>query len=125
MTMCTLSFSSHVCLFATPWTVAHQAPLSLRFSGQEQWSGLPFPSSGHLPTQRGNLHLLPSLHWQASSLPLVPPCFCYIYDYSERSIISPNLSCFLLLKTVKWKGVIKLFNFNKDDLAILDEEAKK
>ena len=31
---------------ATPWTVACQAPLSMEFSGQEYWSGLPFPSSG-------------------------------------------------------------------------------
>ena len=31
-------------LFATPWTVAHQAPLSMGFSRQEYWSGLPFPS---------------------------------------------------------------------------------
>ena len=31
-------------LFVTPWTVAHQAPLSMRFSRQEYWSGLPFPS---------------------------------------------------------------------------------
>ena len=36
-------------LFTTPWTVAHQAPLSVGFSGQEQWSGLPFPSPGDLP----------------------------------------------------------------------------
>ena len=34
--------------FATPWTVAHQAPLSMGFSRQEYWSGLPFPS-GDLP----------------------------------------------------------------------------
>ena len=33
----------------TPWTVAHQAPLSMEFSRQEYWSGLPFPSPGHLP----------------------------------------------------------------------------
>ena len=33
-------------LFATPWTVAHQAPLSMGFSSQEYWSGLPFPSPG-------------------------------------------------------------------------------
>ena len=33
----------------TPWSVAHQAPLSIRFSRQEHWSGLPFPSPGHLP----------------------------------------------------------------------------
>ena len=34
---------------ATPWTVAHQAPLSVGFSRQEHWSGLPFPSPGDLP----------------------------------------------------------------------------
>ena len=39
---------SHVGLFATPWTVAHQAPLSMGFSRQEYWSGLPFPSPGDL-----------------------------------------------------------------------------
>ena len=39
---------SHIQLFATPWTVAHQAPLSMGFSKQEHWSELPFPSPGHL-----------------------------------------------------------------------------
>ena len=39
----------HVWLFVTPWTVACQAPLSLGFSRQEYWSGLPFPSIGDLP----------------------------------------------------------------------------
>ena len=39
---------SHVRLFATPWTVAHQAPPSMGFSRQEYWSGLPFPSPNHL-----------------------------------------------------------------------------
>ena len=34
---------------ATPWTIAHQAPLSMRFSRQEYWSGLPFASPGDLP----------------------------------------------------------------------------
>ena len=40
---------SRVQLFATPWTVVHQAPLSLKFLGQEYCSGLPFPSPGDLP----------------------------------------------------------------------------
>ena len=40
---------SHVRLFVTPWTVVHQAPLSMGFSRQEYWSGLPFPSPGDLP----------------------------------------------------------------------------
>ena len=34
---------------ATPWTVAGQAPLSMGFSRQEYWNGLPFPSPGDLP----------------------------------------------------------------------------
>ena len=40
---------SHVQLFAIPWTVARQAPLSMGFFRQEHWSGLPFPSPGDLP----------------------------------------------------------------------------
>ena len=40
---------SHVQLFGTPWTVACQAPLSIEFSRQEYWSGLPVPSPGDLP----------------------------------------------------------------------------
>ena len=40
---------SHVRLFATPWTVDCQALLSMAFSRQEYWSGLPFPSPGNLP----------------------------------------------------------------------------
>ena len=45
---CILSHFSRVQLLATPWTVAHQAPLSMGFSRQEYWSGLPFPSPGDL-----------------------------------------------------------------------------
>ena len=44
-----LSSFSHVRVFVTPWTVAHQAPLSMEFSRQEYWSGLPFPPPGDLP----------------------------------------------------------------------------
>ena len=40
---------SHVQLFATPWTVAYQAPPSMGFSRQEYWSGVPRPSPGDLP----------------------------------------------------------------------------
>ena len=37
-------------LFATPWTAAHQAPLSMGFSRKEHWSGLPCPPPGDLPS---------------------------------------------------------------------------
>ena len=40
---------SRVRLFVTLWTITHQAPVSMGFSRQEYWSGLPFPSPGHLP----------------------------------------------------------------------------
>ena len=46
---CTLSGFSRVQLFAALWTAAHQAPLSMGFSRQENWSGLPRPSPGDLP----------------------------------------------------------------------------
>ena len=43
---------SRVRLFETPWTEAHQAPLSMEFSRQEYWNGLPFASPGDLPDPR-------------------------------------------------------------------------
>ena len=59
-------------LFVSPWTVAHQARLSMEFSRQDYWSGLLFPPPGILPTQRSNLHLLHLQHWQVDSLSQVP-----------------------------------------------------
>ena len=47
--VCVLSHSSRVPLFATPWTIAHQASLSIGFSRQECWSRLPCPPPGDLP----------------------------------------------------------------------------
>ena len=44
-----LNCFSRVWFFGIPWAVAHQAPLSMGFSRQEHWSGLPFPSPGTLP----------------------------------------------------------------------------
>ena len=54
----------------TPWTIACQAPLSMEFSRQEYWSGLPFPSPGDLPDP-GIEHTSPAL--QADSLLSEPP----------------------------------------------------
>ena len=53
---------SRVQLFVTPWTEAHQAPLSMRLSRQEYWSELPCPPPGDLPTKGYNPFLCP-LHW--------------------------------------------------------------
>ena len=62
-----LSCFSRVRLFVTQWTVAHQAPLSMEYSRQEYWSGLPFPSPEDL-LDLGIKPLPPAL--QADSLPL-------------------------------------------------------
>ena len=68
---------SHVRLFATPWTVAHQAP-SMEFSRQEYWSGLPFPSPGDLPDPR----IKPGFSaLQADTLLSEPPGNPRVYAY--------------------------------------------
>ena len=70
---------SPVQVFVTPWTVACQAPLSLGFSRQEYWKGLPVPSPGDLPDPRTEPR---SPAWQADTLPSEPwgikgKCFAY------------------------------------------------
>ena len=66
MHVCRLSCFSRVQLFALLWTVACQAPLSMGFSRQEYWSGLPCPSPEDL-LDPGMEHRFPAL--QADSLP--------------------------------------------------------
>ena len=61
---------SRVRLFATPWTVAYQAPPSMEFSRQEYWSGLSFPSPGDLPDPGIEPR---SLALQVDALPSEPP----------------------------------------------------
>ena len=67
---CTCTYVSQSSDFgSTPWTVAHQAPLSMEFSRQEYWSGLPFPSPGKLLDPHSEPRS-PTL--QVSSLPSEP-----------------------------------------------------
>ena len=69
---------SHVRL-CDPMTVTHQAPLSMEFSRQKYWSGLPFPPQGNLPNSR--IEPVPLvLHWQADSLSL-----CQLIEDSTRN----------------------------------------
>ena len=74
---CTLS---RVQLYATPWTVARQAPLSMGFPRQEYWSGLPFPPPGMFPAQGLNPHFL---HWQVGSL---PPSHLGTLGHSQKAL---------------------------------------
>ena len=81
--VCVLSRFSHVWLFVTLWTVARQAPLSMRFSRQEYWSGLPFPSPGDLP----NLGI------------------------EHRSFMSPAFAGGFFTTSTTWRQIIISFSF--------------
>ena len=73
MYVCVLSHFSRVWLFVTPQTAALQAPLSMGSSRQDNCSRLPCPPQGDLPDPGIEPMSLTFLHWQAGSLPLVPP----------------------------------------------------
>ena len=68
--MCVLSCFRLVQLFATLWTIASQAPLSVEFSRQEYWTYHP---PGDLPDLGSDPVSLSLLHWQVCSLLLMPP----------------------------------------------------
>ena len=70
---CILSHFSNVQLCATLWTVAPQAHLSMGFSRQEYWNGLPCPPPEDLPNPGIKPTSLCILHWQEGSLPLMSP----------------------------------------------------
>ena len=70
---CAFSALSHVPLFAIPWTITPQPPLSMEFSRHKYWSALPFPTSGNLPNPAIEPMSLASPASQANSLPSKPP----------------------------------------------------
>ena len=79
MVLLLLSCSVVSDFFKTPWAVAHQAPLSMGFSRQEYWSGLPFPSAGIFLTQGSNSGLL---HYRR-----------VLYHLSHTVLISETVMC--------------------------------
>ena len=102
---------SCVWLFATPWTVAHQAPLSMGFSTQEYWSGLPFPFPGIFLTQGSNpgpLHCGQILDWMSHQGSLVsvrnPSLNLGHWPHSETS----DMYLQLLIGNLYWMSYIHL-----------------
>ena len=73
---------SCVRLFVTPWTAAYQAPLSVGFSRQGYWSGLPFPSPGHLPN--------PGIE------PGLPHCWQTLYHLSHQGSLKEKGYIYIL-----------------------------
>ena len=114
--VCMLSCFSRVRLFATPWTVAHQAPLSMRFSRPKYWGGLPFSPPGDLPNPgiKPESPMAPAL--QVDSLPLShqgSPCclICYyksflsIYQDTKVNVWWFYLQLYMLHITLFWKSI--------------------
>ena len=102
---------------ATPWTVAHQDPLSMEFSWQEFWCGLPFPSPGDLP----NLGIKPRFAMQ-DSLPAEPPgkplwlivnnniiscSFIHVYPMTLMVLVRHLLNSLGIIN-IFWKNTLEL-----------------
>ena len=122
---------SCVRLFATPWTVVHQAPLSMGLSWQEYWSGLPFPPPWDIPDPGVKLCLLP---WQVDSSPLshlgsLSPSIMYrkvmffehlIYlryrpkSFTYINLFNPHMSQLHCQRTWSLKEVTNLFKVNQN-----------
>ena len=101
---------SHVPLWVTPWTVAHQAPLSMGFSRQEYWRGLPSPPAGDLPNPGIKLRSLMSPALAADSLPLTPPGKPYSYVIKHLHRISATHHSYCCLTSLWYYP--KFFSFN-------------
>ena len=95
-----ISHSVMSCLFVTPRTIAHQAPLSMGFSRQEYWSGLPFPPPGDLP----NPGIEPrSLALQTDSL----PSKSWGKKLPNTKDFTKNMRTNTISKVVEWKIYIQ------------------
>ena len=101
---------SHVWLFVTPWTVAHQTALSVEFSSKEYWSGLPFPSPGDLPVP-GIKPRSPA--FQEDSLPSKPPGKIYtVYKLLwclPKFLKLSEIHTFLPIDSLKDMAIIKIW----------------
>ena len=94
-----LSQLSHVQLFVTPWTVTRQAPLSMGFSRQEYWNGLPFPSPGDLPNPEIEPTFLTSPSLAGGFFTSSPTC-TGPFEIPSESILLIHNPCFLLMLSV-------------------------
>ena len=100
-------FPSRIRIFTTPWIVAHQALLSMEFSRQEYWNGLPFPSPRDLP-DLGTESQSPTLQADAlrSDPPGKPPKQSYLGTNNSKYQFSKNF--FGCCQSGKWHSRISV-----------------
>ena len=93
-----LSHFSCVQLFATLWIIAYQAPLSMGFSGQEYWSGLPCPPPGHLPDTGIKPTSLESPALAGEFLTTAPPGKPRVLRLPEgrENFITHSINCYII-----------------------------
>ena len=77
---------------ATPWTVAHQAPLSMGFSRQKHWNGLPFPSPGDLPNSIFHLLVSSSVFLHNRDLCLIDSWVLCASNSARHTVGSRNIT---------------------------------
>ena len=112
-----LSSCSHVWLFVTPCTIAHQLPLSMGFSRQEYWSGLPFPSPGNLPDP-GIEPTSPAFARRFfTTEQLRKPCFGHtwyyfleLFSFYECLFLSLLLFNHVIFSLISWKITLTFFS---------------
>ena len=107
---CMLCALSHVQLFATPWTVAQQAPLSTEFSRQEYWSGLPFLSPGDLP-EPGIKPVSPALKVDSLLLSHQGNINLPYILHLMLNFLNTYFKCLLSIKPCVYIGNIKNYSF--------------
>ena len=124
-----LSHFSHVRLFVTPGTIAHQAPLSMGFSRQEYWRGLPFPSPGDLPDPeiKPPSPVTPKL--QGDSLPLSrqgSPMFPYhssfillFYSLHAEHIFKDVCKMYMFKEWFRMPKYPRPLTFRKQDIRLI------
>ena len=108
-------------LFATSWTAARQALLSMGFSRQEYWSGLPFPTQGSFQTQGSNPHLSPvSPALAGRFLTTAPPTRMCAHTHTHTHNVSQVffflINCFslyveILLMIIIWSTVFLMVEY--------------
>ena len=111
LTICCCLVTKSCLILCDLWTIACQAPLSLGFPRQDYWSGLPFPSPGHLPDP-GIIPASPALAGGVFTTepPGKPKYTIEIHKYKVNLILAESTKCEINRIKSRWGTVIKQYD---------------